>query len=316
MDFQIINKGITSEVVDDTLYIDFLANSGCKDMNGDVLTQQALETIVKQATNHNLHLEHDKSVDGILGPIVSAEQVEEGVKMRARIRDEKRELIEPLLTQGVNLGTSVSGSTIRNPYNPNDIGNWNLLEVSLLAVPADQRTMGKVGIVAKSFKEIITMEEKQMADETKDFITKDEVIELINTGINERQEETLEKIRDEVKSEYETIITELTKRVETLESQIQEPTPTETNEGTSTEPEETPVDKGFNPEEIVEATLHKIFGGAANDGLNVKYTDKGFEFESPATETREGEGEDTTPNPQEGEVVDKKFSISEIARMM
>ncbi len=312
MDFQIINKGITSEVVDDTLYIDFLANSGCKDMNGDVLTQQALETIVKQATNHNLHLEHDKSVDGILGPIVSAEQVEEGVKMRARIRDEKRELIEPLLTQGVNLGTSVSGSTIRNPYNPNDIGNWNLLEVSLLAVPADQRTMGKVGIVAKSFKEIITMEEKQMADETKDFITKDEVIELINTGINERQEETLEKIRDEVKSEYETIITELTKRVETLESQIKEPAPAPKEEK---EGEGEVVDKSFNPEEIVEATLHRIFGGAANDGLNVKYTDKGFEFESPANKPPKGEGEGATPNLQE-EIVDKKFKISEIAKMI
>lgn len=154
-----------------------------------------------------------------------------------------------------------------------------------------------------------------MAEDKPEFITKDEVIELINTGINERQEETLEKIRDEVKTEYETILTELTKRIETLESQIKEKDDKEAEDDKTPaddkkEPEPEPVDKGFNADEIVEKTIQKIFGNASNDGLNVKYTDKGFEFESPSKDKKEDvpAGSD--------KIVDKKFTISEIAKII
>ena len=104
--------------------------------------------------HHNLHLDHDTEFDGLIGTITESEIVDEGVKIRARILDERRNEIESLLNQGVKLGLSVAGLTTCNENNPSMIEDWILTEISLTPVPCDQRTMGTVHI-AKSIKQLI-----------------------------------------------------------------------------------------------------------------------------------------------------------------
>ncbi len=222
LEFRIINKEISSNVDEQTLYITGIANSGTEDLVGDTVTRQALEQICNDATNHNLHLDHDTGLEGLIGTITEAELVDDGVLIKARILAERRDEIETLLKQGIKLGLSISGVTTCNDENPSLIDEWILTEISLTPIPCDQATMGTVAI-AKSFKEFIdnnsgtTKASQQEEDEETDdaeneeqnktsqeednggdnmaeetMITEENVIELINTAFAEKQEEFLD----------------------------------------------------------------------------------------------------------------------------
>lgn len=229
--------GRTKAISDgDNLYIRGLANTGQEDLEGDTVTKDALKQIVQQIPTHNLHLDHDKTVHGILGPLIEGAITPDGVQFTARILDEKRQLIESYLNQGVNLGASIAGCVEYDDTNSSVITEWKLTEISLTGIPADQGTMASVEI-AKSFKNVIeklkkTYGDENMADET--YITQEECIQLINDAFNEKQEELLEQIRKEIKDEYEVVITELKERLDGIETQIntQEETPEETPEAT------------------------------------------------------------------------------------
>lgn len=233
MKFELINKNIQANPADEVLHIRGLANTGNTDIAGDTLTREALLDICNQATQHNLHIDHDETIDGVLGPITRAELTPEGVEIDADILEGKyTSRIRDLLEHGVRLGMSVRGLAERAGGN---FVRVVLTEISLTPLPADQSTLGSV-VIVKSFGELArrvvgfddeNLEEDNMADEV---ITKDVVIELINTGFNERKEEFLETIRDELKDEFGVVLGELKERVEKLEAQGEAPVETEVDE--------------------------------------------------------------------------------------
>ena len=248
MEFMIVDKNIqaTSNEEDEMLTIVGIANTGQRDLVGDVLTNEALQDICRQATKHNLHLDHDTSLDGVLGPIISAELTNEGVEIRANIvNTEYAKKIRELLSNGANLGMSVSGVTDTTTHN---LTSWDLTEISLTPLPCDQGTMGSVRI-AKSFAEVIkqTMETNTMAEEQ---ITVEQVIELINEAFNERREEFLEAIRQELKNEYDVVINELRERIESIEAtateEVAEAEEEEVVDEVVAEEEEDVVEEGEN----------------------------------------------------------------------
>lgn len=248
MEFMIVDKNIqaTSNEEDEMLTIVGIANTGQRDLVGDVLTNEALQDICRQATKHNLHLDHDTSLDGVLGPIISAELTNEGVEIRANIvNTEYAKKIRELLSNGANLGMSVSGVTDTSTHN---LTSWDLTEISLTPLPCDQGTMGSVRI-AKSFAEVVkqTMETNTMAEEQ---ITVEQVIELINEAFNERREEFLEAIRQELKNEYDVVINELRERIESIEAtateEVAEAEEEEVVDEVVAEEEEDVVEEGEN----------------------------------------------------------------------
>lgn len=244
----IVDKNIqaTSNEEDEMLTIVGIANTGQRDLVGDVLTNEALQDICRQATKHNLHLDHDTSIDGVLGPITSAELTNDGVEIRANIvNTEYAKKIRELLSNGANLGMSVSGVTDTSTHN---LTSWDLTEISLTPLPCDQGTMGSVRI-AKSFAEVVkqTMETNTMAEEQ---ITLEQVIELINEAFNERREEFLEAIRQELKNEYDVVINELRERIESIEAtateEVAEAEEEEVVDEVVAEEEEDVVEEGEN----------------------------------------------------------------------
>jgi len=312
LQFRIINKEISSNVDEQTLYITGIANSGTEDLVGDTVTRQALEQICTDATNHNLHLDHDTGLEGLIGTIVEAELVDEGVLIKARILDERRDEIESLLQQGVKLGLSISGVTTCNDENPSLIDEWILTEVSLTPIPCDQATMGTVAI-AKSFKEFIDIngktkqqnnndeEEKEEEEETsteteesggdnmaeETIITEENVIELINTAFAEKQEEFLETIRGELKEEYESKINAQEERIAALEAQIEalkeeKPATGEEEETKAGEEEEEDEQQKKDPQEE-EEEIEKKLVGVLSKILGVKPEDNtpSFRYQSP-----------------------------------
>lgn len=325
MQFRIINKEISSNVDEQqTLYITGIANSGTEDLVGDTVTRQALEQICTDATNHNLHLDHDTGLEGLIGTIVEAELVDEGVLIKARILDERRDEIESLLQQGVKLGLSISGVTTCNDENPSLIDEWILTEISLTPIPCDQATMGTVAI-AKSFKEFIDIngktkqqnnndeEEKEEEEETstkteetggdnmaeETIITEENVIELINTAFAEKQEELLETIRGELKEEYESKINAQEERIAALEAQIEalkeEKPATGEEEETKAGEEEEEEEQKKDPEEE-EEEIEKKLVGVLSKILGVKPEDNtpSFRYE-PSSKKASSEKKGYTP---------------------
>lgn len=286
MKFELINKNIQANPADEVLHIRGLANTGNTDIAGDTLTREALIDICNQATQHNLHIDHDETIDGVLGPITRAELTPEGVEIDADILEGKyTSRIRDLLEHGVRLGMSVRGLAERAGGN---FVRVVLTEISLTPLPADQSTLGSV-VIVKSFGELArrvvgfddeNLEEDNMADEV---ITKDVVIELINTGFNERREEFLETIRNELKDEFGVVLGELKERVEKLEAQGEAPVEAEEVVDEEVVVEEEPVEEEvvLDDNDVVEEEV----------------------VEEPATEeaTEEEATEEATEEPKEPE---------------
>lgn len=294
MKFELINKNIQANPADEVLHIRGLANTGNTDIEGDTLTREALLDICNQATQHNLHIDHDETIDGVLGPITRAELTPEGVEIDADILEGKyTSRIRDLLEHGVRLGMSVRGLAERAGGN---FVRVVLTEISLTPLPADQSTLGSV-VIVKSFGELArrvvgfddeNLEEDNMADEV---ITKDVVIELINTGFNERKEEFLETIREELKDEFGVVLGELKERVEKLEAQLVE-APVEAEE---VESEEVVVEEEPVEEEVVLDD---------NDVVEEEVV-----VEEPATE--EATEEEATEEPKEPEEAEEEETDDE-----
>ena len=198
----------------DELYIKGIANSGLEDREGDVVTSEALSSIVEQATNCNLHFEHGRRIKDIVGTITEAMLVDEGVEIVARIRNRCKDFIGELLSDGIKLGFSIAGLVEYEENNFSNIVSWDLTEVSLVAIPCDPHTMGTV--TSKSFKQAI-MEVQKMAEEQ---ISIEDVTKLINEAITE--------VKEDYDARFEAIdtrIAELEKAVEAL--QETEPAPQE-----------------------------------------------------------------------------------------
>lgn len=234
--FQETIKSVTEENGD--LYITGIANTGNRDLVGDIVTDTALEEIAAQAVNRNLHFNHNGNYDdtltelteSIIGVITEAKVVPEGVEIKSKILPKHVEVIRYFLENEVKFGLSISGKAHYADNSFEEIESWDLTEISLVPIPCDQGTMGTVRI-SKSFNDFITytLEDEKMAEEDVVYITQEQAEELINAAFNEKEEELLEQVRGELKDEYETKINGLVEQVEALTTQVQ--ALTEGNEG-------------------------------------------------------------------------------------
>ncbi|RAP49667.1 MAG: hypothetical protein BZ138_07390 [Methanosphaera sp. rholeuAM270] len=264
------------DVDDGIVTIHGIANSGLEDRVGDIITQEALESIAQQATMCNLHLDHEGSIDGIIGTITESELVEAGVDITAKLLPEVGGRIKQMLDFGIKFGLSVKGLVEYKAGSTKEISSWDLTEISLTPLPCDGATMGTVAsknmcdIIKQIETENETMEEKNMTETeeqkaTDETITEDAVIELINTAFNEKKDEFLETIREEIKTEYEQALTELNNRIESLESQLDSNTGNDEDESGADEegedkstPENTEdLDKSFD--EMIEKRVAEKF---------------------------------------------------------
>lgn len=311
MKFELINKNIQANPADEVLHIRGLANTGTTDIEGDTLTREALLDICNQATQHNLHIDHDETIDGVLGPITRAELTPEGVEIDADILEGKyTSRIRDLLEHGVRLGMSVRGLAERAGGN---FVRVVLTEISLTPLPADQSTLGSV-VIVKSFGELArrvvgfddeNLEEDNMADEV---ITKDVVIELINTGFNERREEFLETIRDELKDEFGVVLGELKERVEKLEAQGEAPVEAEEVVDDEVVVEEEPVEEEvvLDDEDVVEEEVVEE-EPATEEATEEEATEEEATEEPKEPEAEEAEEEETDDEEDKEEKLKKSI---------
>ena len=269
------------------LIITGVANTGLEDLVGDVVTQEALQSIAEQIPTHNLHLDHDRDLDGVLGPLLEGWVDEQGLLWyKARIVNERSDLIRSYLEQGVNMGSSIAGVCEYEENSNKNIVTWGLTEISLTAVPCDQGTMATVS-VAKSFQDVLMLVKElgstldggnDMAEQDEQVtpVTEDKVVELINTAINEMREDITTTIIEEVTKDAEVKLAELQAEIDELRGKIEEGKPEEEDEGEVT------------PE-----------GEAKPEGEGESKAEDDEEDEEPKPEEAEAEEEEGKPKPEE-----------------
>lgn len=299
-------KSITDE--EGTIYITGIANTGERDLVGDIVTEDALQQICDQATQRNLHFNHngnwDESLEdlteSIIGVITESTLVSEGVSIKARILPKHSDNIKYLLENDVKLGLSIAGRAHYEENSYENIESWELTEISLTPTPCDQGTMGTVEL-SKSFTEAIRKleNEDKKTDEgdntmTEDSITKEDVISIVNDAFNEEKEALIEEVGGAIRDEYEAVITELKERIETIESKLEEPqndddednddAPDEGDAGKTTTP---PEQKSITEDEVntlVKTEVNKIIKGLFNPDF--KYEDPEVKKEEDKVEKK------------------------------
>lgn len=300
-DFTLYDDTIRKSIGEDgTLTITGIANTGERDLVGDVVTEQAINEIVEQAPNRNLHLNHGYDLENtptgilfpeVVGTITEAEKIAEGASITAVIRPEYVEPLEQILAQGIKLGFSIAGKAHYEDNSYEQIESWDLTEISLTPLPCDMGTMGTVS--AKSLNNLIQkLGGEKMAEETPTQVTEEQVIEIINDAFNERKEEFLEKIREELKGEYEATFNEIKERIEAVEAKVDEGKPAEGEEPKPTEgkdpkeedpkkaegegeepkdPEEEEEEEEKRINDLVNKRVEEILGGVSKN-ISTKYT--------------------------------------------
>ena len=210
------------------LTITGIASTTNRDLDGDVISDDALKSLCEQAVGLNLHLEHDPTTDGIIGTISNAEIKGNELWITANILPDYAENLRSKLDFGINYGFSIDGFSTEGRTGL--IKSFNLLEISLVAIPANWDSFSTVraakgvtsgGCLNSICKSIIKNNEvKKMADEKEDMRQEEEkkaeetpvfspeqedyIINLINQAFTEKEQSYIDEITDKVTSNIQT----------------------------------------------------------------------------------------------------------------
>ena len=274
LEFQVLGDITTKNLENENepLVIEGIISTSSEDLYGDIVTPEALESLKKQAVGLNVFLDHKYDYDKVVGVVKSVELREKDLYATVEVVEEYAPDIRKKLKLGVNLGFSIGGVAERKKTNENIITDFNLIEVSLTALPANLDSYGTVtekgvtvgtcltGVCSKMLKQSETMETQQEVKQ--EAITKEDVIGLINEAIAEKEEAIKQEITDGIKSEIDAIVEEKlgegseegeTKAVDPKEEPVEEP-----KEEPSEEDDKKKETKSLDIDAIADAVFKKF----------------------------------------------------------
>ena len=236
---------------DGTLTIEGVASTTNKDLTGDVVLPEAINSMKKQllSTSKNLHGDHRYDLfKGIIGAITEVmDSDENALKIKAIIRSKFAAEIKEMLDIGINLGLSIGGAIQDYTITKDgwEIKDISLLEISLTGMPANWDTFGTVttskGIVkAKCLngachvirKNNINSDNMQSnitktENNSENTLTKEDVVDLFNELMSDKQAEITRETVDQVSKELESIVKE---QVDKLKEELNKSTNEEDEE--------------------------------------------------------------------------------------
>ena len=139
------------------------------------------------------------------------------------------------------------------------------------------KSFDNIVLAIKEQKQHNEMEEHSMAEEEPKYITEEDAIGIVNDAFNEKKEEFLETIRDELKSEYEAEINAIKEQIDALKPSEEEPAPAEGEEGKTTDEEEeeeedksTDNDKSEEEKTYTQEDVDKMVADQLDKAVNEK----------------------------------------------
>lgn len=219
---------------DGTLTITGVASTTNQDLDGEIISEKALQSLQKQAVGLNLHLDHNHDYNGGIGAITEAHVEKNSLIITANVLTEYAKGIQERLNLGMNMGFSIGGIPIIKNSRSNIIDDFILLEISLTLLPANWDTFGTVESKSKNLVEsncltgachyILSekskrekflsdnMEEKAKVQSGKviDDATKQELVDIVNEAIINLKPLILDELKEEmVKLVQEVVATAL-----------------------------------------------------------------------------------------------------------
>ena len=199
---------------DGTLTITGIASTTNEDLDGEIVTPDALQSLERQVVGLNLHLDHNHNYDGGIGVITEAEIQDNSLRITAIVLPEYAVSILQKLNLGMNMGFSIGGIPVINSGNSRVINDFILLEVSLTLLPANWDTFGTVETKAEVKSKCLTgachyiLKSKNKSDtmSEKDFETstgvdeniKQELVNIVNEAVINLKPVILDELRGEL----------------------------------------------------------------------------------------------------------------------
>lgn len=272
---------------DGTLTITGIASTTNEDLDGEIITPDALQSLGRQVVGLNLHLDHNHNYDGGIGVITEAEIQDNSLRITAIVLPDYANSILQKLSLGMNMGFSIGGIPVVNSGNSRVINDFILLEVSLTLLPANWDTFGTVEtktevksmcltgachhiLKSKNKGDIMSKKDLNAPTPVGDDI-KQEVVNIVNEAILNLKPVILDELRGELGVLVQDVVsqalvevlpqTQPEEMVGYAEEEIEElacEEPVEAKDATEEEPvEEEPVAEEEVVEEEKEATTEE-----------------------------------------------------------
>lgn len=210
------------------ILLEGIASTTSRDLHDEIVSSAAIESMSEQALALNIHGDHWYGLEDVIGAIKDASAEDKQLHIKFLITKKHTPDIQDLLETGVKLGLSIGGYVTSYDEKNRIINAIELHEISLTAMPANWDTFGTVttskGLVKSNCiagachaivknlgeeimatEEIKTKEETPQEGEETSGLTKDDVIELFNELMAEKEETIVQEITDKVQTQLESI---------------------------------------------------------------------------------------------------------------
>lgn len=260
------------------ILLEGIASTTNRDLQDEIVSPAAIETMAQQAEYLNIHANHWYGVEDVVGAIKESKVEDDKLHIKFLITKKYTPDIRDLLDTGVRLGLSIGGAITNYDEKNRIINELELYEISLTPMPANWDTFGTVttskGLVESNcltgacYAIVKTLNNEEDNMETKNEthkeeevessgLTQDEVIALINEYMAEKEETIAQEITDKVESQLEAIVDSKIKEAldeeppaeEDESSEGEGATPAAEGEAKATEPEEDDDDEEPKPDE-------------------------------------------------------------------
>lgn len=188
-----------------------------KDLYGDIVTREALESLSKQLVGLNVFLDHEYNYDKVIGVVKSSELSDDNLYATVAVTKDYQEDIKAKLEFGVNLGFSIGGFADRDKNNTNLISDFNLMELSLTPLPANWDSYGSVtskngvmvgNCITQLCYKMLKSENmtENIPQDNEENLTFDKVKDLIDEAITEKEEQITADIMSNIQSQIDDAV--------------------------------------------------------------------------------------------------------------
>ena len=288
---------------DGTLTITGIASTTNEDLDGEIVSPDAMESLAKQVIGLNLHLDHDHSYKGGIGAITDAQLENSSLRITAVILPEYAEGILERLDLGMNFGFSIGGIPVIDSLNSRVINDFILLEVSLTLLPANWDTFGTVEVtkglvesrcltgachyILKEKSDNMSRKDANNPIEVTDEI-KQELVNIVNEAVYNLKPQILDEIRGEMGTLVTDVVTEVLPQLlppEVKEADIED-------EEVIEEAEDEEAIEEFDAEQVIEEETDEVEEVSAEPPIEVEEEKAATEEEEEEVETKATEDEE------------------------
>lgn len=280
-------KSIEDEGDSERILLEGIASTTSRDLHDEIVSAEAIDMMAEQALALNIHANHWYGIEDVIGAIKTADVDEEKLHIKFLITKKYTPDIKDLLDTGVKLGLSIGGYVTNYDEKNRIINAIELYEISLTPMPANWDTFGTVttskGLVesnclsgacyaiVKTLDGESNMEVKNEThkEEESSGLTQDDVIQLINEYMAEKEETIAQEITEKVESQLESIVdAKIQEALGENEEPVEGEEETKANEEDEEDPQEKPEDEDKEDEDTSKSITPDMIADLISKGID------------------------------------------------